>query len=72
MAETITYSKYNTYGGIISVESFNTEHRGFSTLNEITGRILSDMKFDRQCIRNCEDRNRRKSINMMKEKNQNA
>lgn len=72
MAETITYLKHNTFGGIINVESFNTEHRGFSTMNDITGRILSDMIFDRQCIRNSEERDRRKNINMMKEKNQNA
>ncbi|WP_333648321.1 hypothetical protein [Lacrimispora sp.] len=72
MAETTTCSKYNTYGGIINVDSFNTEHRGFSTLHDITGRILSDMKFDSQCIRNSEERDRRKNINMMKEKDQNA
>lgn len=56
MTGTITYSNHNTYGGAINVESFNTEYRGFSTLSDIAGRILSDMKFDEQCRKNCERR----------------
>lgn len=58
MTGTNTYSnrKHRTYGGAINVESFNTEYRGFSTMSDIAGRILSDMKFDEQCRKNCERR----------------
>jgi hypothetical protein len=60
MTGTNTYSnrKHRTYGGTINVESFNTEYRGFSTLSDIAGRILSDMRFDEQCRKNCERRER--------------
>lgn len=58
MTGTNTYSnrKHRTYGGVINVESFNTEYRGFSTLSDITGQILSDMRFNDQCRKNCERR----------------
>lgn len=58
MTGTNTYAnrKYKTYGGAINVESFNTEYRGFSTMGDIAVRILSDMKFDEQCRKNCERR----------------
>ncbi len=56
MTGTNTYLNHNTYGGAINVESFNTEYRGFSTISDIAGRILSDMKFDEQCRKNCERR----------------
>jgi len=58
MTGTNTYSnrKHRTYGGAINVESFNTEYLGFSTMSDIAGRILSDMKFDEQCRKNCERR----------------
>lgn len=58
MTGTNTYAnrKHKTYGGAINVESFNTEYRGFSTLSDIAGRILSDMRFDEQCRKNCERR----------------
>ena len=58
MTGTNTYAnrKHRTYGGAISVESFNTEYRGYSTLSDIAGQILSDMKFDAQCRKNEENR----------------
>ncbi len=60
MTGTNTYAnrKHKTYGGAINVESFNTEYRGFSTMSDIAGRILSDMRFDEQCRKNCERRER--------------
>lgn len=60
MTGTNTYSnrKHRTYGGAINVESFNTEYRGFSTMGDITGQILSDMRFDEQCRKNVENRNK--------------
>lgn len=60
MTGTNTYSnrKHRTYGGAINVESFNTEYRGFSTIGNIAGQILSDMKFDRKCRKNVENRDR--------------
>lgn len=62
MTGTNTYSnrKHRTYGGAINVESFNTEYRGFSTMSDITGRILSDMKFDTQCRKDAENRDKQK------------
>ena len=67
MTRTNTYAnrKHRTYGGAINVESFNTEYCGFSTLSDISGQILSDMKFDRQCRKNCEVRDRRQNIMMV-------
>ena len=57
MTGTFTYpGNHNTYGGVINVESFNTEYRGFSTLSDITGQILLDMRFDKQCRKNYENR----------------
>nr|WP_024835433.1 hypothetical protein [Clostridium sp. 12(A)] len=63
MTGTNTYTNRNhrTYGGVINVESFNTEYRGFSTMSDIAGRIISDMKFDIQCIKNYENRDRLKN-----------
>lgn len=60
MTGTITYAnrKHRTYGGAINVESFNTEYRGYSTLSDIAGQILSDMKFDKHCLKNSENRDR--------------
>lgn len=63
MTGTNTYTNrdHRTYGGVISVESFNTECRCFSTMSDIAGRILSDMRFDAQCIRNHENREKLKN-----------
>ncbi len=71
MTGTNTYAnrKYRTYGGVINVESFNTEYRGFSTMGDIAGQILSDMKFDEQCRKNAENRDKQKNMKTMKEKN---
>lgn len=60
MTGTSTYAnrKHRTYGGAINVENFNTEYRGYSTLSDITGQILSDMRFNEQCKKNAENRDR--------------
>lgn len=60
MTETSTYTnrKHKTYGGVINVESFNTQYRGFSSMSDIAGRILSDMRFDEQCRKNTDNRDK--------------
>ncbi len=71
MTGTNTYlnRKHTTYGGAINVESFNTEYRGFSTMSDITNKIISDIKFDRECISNSENRERQKNLNITMEDN---
>ncbi len=60
MTGTNTYlnRKHRTYGGVINVESFNTEYRGFSTMSDIAGRILSDIRFDEECRKNTDNRDK--------------
>ena len=69
MTGTNTYAnrKHRTYGGAINVESFNTEYRGFSTLSDIAGQILSDMKFNEQCRKNAKNRDKQRNTIMREE-----
>lgn len=60
MSKTVTIEsknhKYaNTYGGLICQSDFCTDF----TNGNITDRIFSDWKFDNQCKRNIESRNRK-------------
>lgn len=68
MTGTNTYTNRNhrTYGGVINVESFNTEYRGFSSMSDVAGRILSDMRFDEQCNKNAINRDKQ-SLALIKE-----
>lgn len=54
MRETTIYNTNNTFGGKLSNYSFD----GHSTMREIAENIISDMKFDEQCKRNSELRER--------------
>ena len=56
MRETTIYNTNNTFGGRLSNYSFD----GHSTMKEIAENIISDMKFDEQCKRNSELRERAK------------
>lgn len=47
-----------TFGGIIS----NYDYEGYNSMCDIAGRILSDMKFDKQCKINGENRDRNKKF----------
>lgn len=56
MTETSTYrtNRHNTFGGRIYEYDFDTEHYNGS----MARRILSDWRFDEQCRKNCENRER--------------
>lgn len=45
---------HTTFGGIICLSDFDTNHRGKNNSNgsSIAKRIISDWKFDRQCKTN--------------------
>lgn len=60
MTGAFTYKpKRNTFGGLISSADYNTSSP--HTLFDIASDILSDMKFDEQCRKNIENRNRSKN-----------
>lgn len=48
----------NTFGGLIYLSDFETEYRGKTktTGSNIASRILSDWRFDKQCLQNIEQR----------------
>lgn len=52
-----------TFGGIIYPSDFNTDYRGKDNTygSQIAQRIISDRKFDQQCRRNIEERNRNRN-----------
>lgn len=64
MTEIYTTEKYNvdhsTFGGIIYQSDFETDYRGKDNNNgsSIAQRIVSDLKFDEQCRKNIENRER--------------
>ncbi len=53
---------HSTFGGIIYLSDFETYHRGKDNNNgsTIASRISSDWKFDEQCRKNIENRERNK------------
>lgn len=56
MTETTFYRPdQKTYGGIICLSDFCTDYKG---TRNIASRIISDWKFDAQCMRNQELRER--------------
>lgn len=65
MAKTLytteTYNDHTTFGGIISLSDFNTDNRGKNNTHgsPIARQIMSDKKFDRDCRKNAEARDRR-------------
>ena len=50
------YVDHSTFGGLIYLSDFNTEHKGTITKRSSTlaTRILSDWSFDKQCARDKE------------------
>ncbi len=53
---------HSTFGGIIYQSDFETYYRGKDNNNgsSIAQRIVSDLKFDEQCRKNIENRERNK------------
>lgn len=53
---------HSTFGGIIYQSDFETDYREKNNNNgsSIAQRIISDLKFDEQCIKNIENRERNK------------
>ncbi len=53
---------HSTFGGIIYQSDFETDYRGQDNNNgsSIAQRIVSDLKFDEQCRKNIENRERNK------------
>ena len=51
---------YTTFGGVIYPSDFNTDYRGKVNTNgsSIAHRIANDCKFDKQCKKNKEDKER--------------
>ncbi len=66
MTEIYTTSKFNvdrsSFGGIIYLSDFETDYRGKDNNkgSSIASRISSDLKFDEQCRKNIENRERNK------------
>lgn len=54
--ETTTYRNHNTYGGEITLFDFEGHH----TLSTMAARIASDLRFDEQCRKNIEAKERMK------------
>lgn len=57
-------SDHSTFGGLIYLSDFETDYRGKNNNHgsSIAQRIVSDKKFDDQCKRNIENRNRKREI----------
>jgi len=51
-------ANHSTFGGIIS----NYDFDGHSTMTDIASKIASDSRFDEQCRKNAENRNRQQDI----------
>ena len=56
--ETTTYRNHNTYGGLIGFSDFCTDYPRNEKKRSIADKIASDWRFDEQCRKNCESRNR--------------
>ena len=52
------YSRHATFGGNISNYSFDAH----TTMSDIASQIISGWKFDQQCKRNAENRDRQKNF----------
>ena len=52
--KTTTYRNHNTFGGEITLFDFEGHH----TLSSMADKIASELRFDEQCRKNCESRNR--------------
>lgn len=53
---TYNYTDHTKFGGLIYSSDFNTYYANGNIVN----RIVADMKFDKQCRTNAENRNRAK------------
>lgn len=56
---------HSRFGGLVAPSDFDTSYMGTNTDNQkksssIASRIASDMKFDEQCLRDAENRERGK------------
>lgn len=59
MTETkITTWNHNTYGGLIFPSDYCTDYKG---IGNIASRIASDLRFDQQCKKNAENRDRERN-----------
>ena len=54
---------YSTFGGIINFSDFCTDHNRSEKSKSMAERIISDWKFDKQCKKNIENRDRNKNYN---------
>ena len=52
---------YSTFGGTINFSDFCTDHHRAEKSKSWAERIVSDWKFDEQCKKNMENRNRNKN-----------
>ena len=52
---------HSTFGGIINFSDFCTDHNRSEKSKSWSERIVSDWKFDEQCKKNIENRNRNKN-----------
>ena len=52
---------YSTFGGIINFSDFCTDYNRSEKSKSWAERIVSDWKFDEQCKKNMENRNRNKN-----------
>ena len=52
---------YSTFGGIINFSDFCTDHHRSEKSKSWAERIVSDWKFDEQCKKNTESRDRNKN-----------
>ena len=59
MTRTTTYGTetHNTFGGELTLFDFEGHH----TLSTMADRIMRDLRFDEQCRKNCENRERMKN-----------
>ena len=61
---TRSYSvNHSTFGGIINFSDFCTDHNRSEKSKSMAERIISDWKFDKQCKKNIENRDRNKNYN---------
>ena len=54
---------HTTFGGIINFSDFCTDHNRSEKSKSMAERIISDWKFDKQCKKNIENRDRNKNYN---------
>mgnify|MGYP003409057620 FL=1 len=52
---TSNYTNYSIYGGRI----YDYDYDDYTSMSDIASRIATDMKFDDQCKKNIENRNRK-------------